>query len=121
MKFGGSLPVLAAWIAPVAVLGQLQNNPAGDLNNPGSGLLGQGATGSAANTSQVTGQLNGLLGGLGLNSLDLSQVLTINWDNDKACISTRPSFLLPKSNVATTGYRNSSISWEKKDKGRSMS
>jgi hypothetical protein len=93
MKISGSLQVLAAWIAPMVVLGQVSNNAMGVLNNAGGGVGDPGATGNVANPAQVTGQLNGLLGGLGLNNLDLSQVLTINWDNDKARISTRPHLL----------------------------
>lgn len=87
MKLSQNLYVLASFLAPVLVTGQLDN--LGGLTEQVGGATGGagdvgGTTSGLADTSQVTGQVNGLLGGLGLNSLDLSQVLTIDWKNDKA-------------------------------------
>lgn len=81
MKFDSALPVLAVSLAPVAALGQLPY-----VGGGGGGLPDVGGAADLAKPGQVTGQLNGLLEGLWLNSLDLSQVLTIDWDNDKVRI-----------------------------------
>lgn len=89
MKLSQILCVLASFMAPVLVLGQLGN--LGGLTEQVKGAANgggdvTGATSGFADTGKVTGQVNGLLGGLGLNSLDLSQVLAIDWKNDKASL-----------------------------------
>ncbi|KAF4268968.1 hypothetical protein KXV81_002023 [Aspergillus fumigatus] len=82
MKFDSALPVLAVSLAPVAALGQLPY-----VGGGGGSLPDVGGAADLAKPGQVTGQLNGLLEGQGLNSLDLSQVLTIDWDNDKELLN----------------------------------
>lgn len=117
MKFDSALPVLAVSLAPVAALGQLPY-----VGGGGGSLPDVGGAADLAKPGQVTGQLNGLLEGLGLNSLDLSQVLTIDWDNDKVRIRSADFFrLLPPTptDIATVEYRSSSISSAPKARERS--
>lgn len=88
MKLSYALWTFAVLFAPVAVMGQAESvlGSASGLNSGGGAAAGLGGVGDTASPAKVTGQLNGLLGGLGLNNLDLRHVLAINWDNDKVGI-----------------------------------